>query len=261
MDQERETAVLDCAGARARLADFFAGRLAAADFAAVQEHVENCAACRRALAALAEDPGTGQERRPRRSGLERRLAEQSQGYRRRRPSWFWMLALAAVAGYLILRGPGPVEETVAARLASAPVHDLRDFIDRAGAPDLATTEPEAAQAWLAARVPYALPAPPGEVNTAQLAGVRLAHFLDRDVPMFLYETDSRRLALYLFEAAKLPPVEGEDGTLLVRGPGAEGGIAGYSEALWRQGPLVYVLAGAMTEEDLLILAQEFAAAP
>lgn len=252
-----EAAPLDCAAVRARLPDYLAGRLAAAEFDAVQRHVVDCALCRRAIATLSERPA--EHPAGRRSGLNRRLAHRSDAYRRRKPSWVWLLALAALAGYLFLRGPSEIERTVAERLASAPVHDLKNFADAARPPEFASAEPGAARSWLAGRVAFDLPTPPAKAGAARLVGARLARFLDRDVPAFVYESDAKPVALYLLEAAKLPPLGAEDGTLLVRGPGSEGGLPGFAEVLWRQGPLVYVLAAAMPEDDLVALARRFAA--
>jgi anti-sigma factor RsiW len=251
---------LGCDEARPRLADYVSGRLDGQSFAAMQGHVEACAACRRALSDLLADEEDRSGRRQR-SRFGRRPGTLSSGYRRRPASLFWLLGLAAIAGFLLLRQPGEIADTAAARLASAPVHDLRDFLASERAPDLETTAPQAAKDWLARRVSYDVPAPHAAAGPARLLGTRLARLLERDVPVVLYEASGRTLALYLFEAAALPPIEAEDGALLVREDTSEGGVAGFTEILWRRGPLVYVLAAEMPADDLVPLAERLASEP
>jgi anti-sigma factor RsiW len=144
---------MTCAELRLRLDDYVGGLLSEADAAALESHLESCAACEALLAAEAAPveairalPRAVSPREDLWPGIGARLARREPGLRRRVAVPRWMLAAAAVlliavssgaTALLLNRGPSRLPVLPSSRLASleaeylSATQDLSAALDRA----------------------------------------------------------------------------------------------------------------------------------
>ena len=195
------------------------------------------------------------ERAP--GGLKKRLARSLRAVPlplRRAPSWRGPAIAAAAAALMISLGFA-LWAPRTAELSDVPLKELQAFIDSGRTVDMATSDPERVQAWIAQRVDFVPPPVARGGAEIELIGGRLCLFAGRRVASYMYHIHGRLLSIYIMDADGLQPVgsnrlEHAGRTLtLVR----EGQL---SQASWRENGLIYAVAGELSELALLTALDE-----
>lgn len=225
---------------------FHDGEVTPADADRIRAHVEGCAPCRRALAALGEMrralvAGADAEVPPRvRARAE--AAAHRPGTRRRRP---WAIAAAglaaAAAAALLVVSPGRgVSAAMADELVS---HHVRGFA-RERPCDFESSDPRAVAGWLEDRLGYAVSVP--ELPGARLLGARLCQIEGTRTAALMFVSGDKPLTVFV-------PPSGSGAATAARA------LAGQGVGCTR-GPLGSAICARAADQPMLAVAEEDTAA-
>jgi anti-sigma factor RsiW len=209
---------MDCLRCRTLLSPLMDGELPADQAAAVQAHLQHCAACAAGLsvlqalqAGLRAHPPVPPDLAPLaarvRAGLPQRPAARPAAASRG-PLWLWpalgtglVAALAASALTLLLAHPGP-EEGLEDVASASYLRATR--LTPAHLQGLASTDPAQVQAWLQGHMGQAVPVPAVAPPGFALAGARVDYLYRQSVAALVYQQGPHRVEVYLWPQGQEP---------------------------------------------------------
>jgi anti-sigma factor RsiW len=257
---------MDCSEARTYFLDRRRGNLAGDASAAVDAHLEGCAACRHEDAADAQLTVLLEQRLPRPrtpASLERALEERWIRPGRRAPralGWSRVgrtmatmaagAALAlAVSFALRARGHDDVHDGA---LASEAVNDHLRVLYSDHPIEIESGGIHRVKPWFEGRLDFAPVVEFGGNDDFPLLGGSVGYFIDRKAATFVFKRRLHEITLFVFRAegfhwpaTGLRPIGPVQGTVETN--------RGFHVALWRQGDLGYALVSDVNEADLLTL--------
>jgi anti-sigma factor RsiW len=254
---------MTCDAVRPLLREATRGALEPGVQAAVDAHLETCAACRkvaveeRALDRLLME---GLPQYPASLALKRRLqarlpAVPPAPVRRPRRAWVGMgaaLAACAVLLIVVVRRPAPGADP----LVAEGVADHLRVVARDRPVDIENGGPHQVRPWFTGRLDFALPSVFGGDDQYTLAGGAVGYYLDRKSAVLVYKRGLHVASLSVFPAAGLAfPAPGQDAGGV---PVALRQERGFRVVLWRQGELGYALVSDLTTDEILGLAVRIA---
>jgi anti-sigma factor RsiW len=148
-----------------------------------------------------------------------------------------------------------------ARLMVEPARELSAFVDSRRALDVATGDPRSLKAWFSPNLAFAPPDPPADVPGLVLTGGRLCDFFDRRVAAYMYTLDGHVLSLYIMARAGLEsPADFGSVRLDDRIPAAVQRVGAFTDVLWQDQALYYLVVSDLPKDQLVALAAALAAA-
>ncbi|MES1205738.1 MAG: zf-HC2 domain-containing protein [Pseudomonadota bacterium] len=255
-----------CEAVRPLLREATRGALDADRQAAVDAHLETCAACRKVAAeerALDELLIERLPQYPASLALKRRLQARlpvlpvmpAGPPARRRRAWVGAgaaLAACAVAVFVAVRRPAPGAEP----LAAEGVADHLRVVARDRLVDIENGGPHQVRPWFTGRLDFALPSVFAGDGEYTLVGGAVGYYLDRKSAVLVYKRGLHVASLSVFPAAGLAfPAPGQDAGGV---PVALRQERGFRVVLWRQGELGYALVSDLTGDEILGLAARIA---
>jgi len=253
---------LDCNEALSLLDAFEDNELDGVHSLAVQEHLDNCPACRRhrqwnRCVSDSLDRLRSEAPEPAPDLKKRIVALRNQGRPRPfvahfRPAW---LAAAALA-LLLAGGMFLLPRVVISRAPEAMefVSDHSKMASESTPPAYATSEPADAQQWLNQRLPFEVSVPASPPSGYRLLGARACRIQDEPVGLLLYEYQGTKISCYL-SGRLLKPLRGLTHT---SPPGADlvqlGQCGGQRLVVWEHRDRSRVLVGDAAEESLVAFA-------
>jgi anti-sigma factor RsiW len=257
---------MDCSEARTFLLDRRRGNFAGEMRAAVDAHLDGCAACRHEDAADAQLTLLLEQRLPRPripASLERALEERWSRPASRAPvapSWAragrTMATMAAGAALALAvsfawraRGHDDAHEDA---LVSEAVNDHLRVLYSDHPIEIESGGIHRVKPWFEGRLDFAPVVEFGGNDDFPLLGGAVGYFVDRKAAAFVFKRRLHQITLFVFRAEGLRwPATG----LRPIGP-VQGTVEtnrGFHVALWRQGDLGYALVSDVNEADLLTL--------
>ncbi|MES1166187.1 MAG: zf-HC2 domain-containing protein [Verrucomicrobiota bacterium] len=254
---------MSCEAVRPLLREATRGALEAGSQAAVDAHLETCAACRQVAAeerALDRLLIETLPQYPASLALKRRLQARlppvpAAPARRPRRAWVGMgAALAACAVVLVVavRRPGPAADP----LVAEGVADHLRVVARDRPVDVENGGPHQVRPWFTGRLDFALPSVFGGDDDYTLVGGAVGYYLDRKSAVLVYKRGLHVASLSVFPAAGLAfPAPGQDAAGV---PVAVRQDRGFRVVIWRQGQLGYALVSDLAPDEILGLAARIA---
>ncbi|TQV70322.1 anti-sigma factor family protein [Denitrobaculum tricleocarpae] len=249
------------------------GELSPQETTLIEAHLESCAVCRGALAALKTTDRRlkalrQEERAPEDlwgkvmtsvATMDRDASEQDDeaaadsvwGASRfgRRQS------LGIAAGVLLTLGVGlssPYWSRLGGKnpLIVEPVNDFITFKVSERPLDMAASDPVALKEWFQGKVDFRLPLKGAEIDGYRLVGSRLCYFLKRRLSALMYERSGARISLYVMTGENLEVPEGTWEPAASREI-ASFAVEDYRNLIWQDGGLVYALVSDQPKDDML----------
>ena len=247
----------ECESARRLLDAFEANELDGVTSMHVQEHLDECADCRRQWQWLQETDASLARVRAAAPPAPVSLRQKIEGRRRRLQVATWTARAAAMAVFALLVGTGGWAWQRNAPKDPMPfvVSHLKHSV-RTEPLGIATTDADAAKGWLNEKLPFQIAAPQLPPSGFQLAGARTCLVNDRRVGVLVYTDDTgRQLSLFV----------GAPGDCLTKGTArlTAGNLTvhtvdceGTPLAAWEEARNSYLLAGELPRERLLAFASQ-----
>ncbi len=262
----------NCDNLRDALSAFADGELSPQETRLIERHLETCASCRAALAAI-----MAQDRQLKELGLEERAPDDLWGkvmtsvssiepetpFRDdaagdpswRRPRLGRRQSMGIAAGVLLTLGAGlssPYWSRLGGKnpLIVEPVNDFITFKVSERPLDMAGSDPVALKKWFQGKVDFRLPLKGAEIDGYRLVGSRLCYFLNRRLSALMYERSGARISLYVMTGEDLDIPEGTWEPAASRQI-ASFAVENYRNLIWQNGDLVYALVSDQPKEDML----------
>jgi anti-sigma factor RsiW len=259
---------MTCEEARDQLLDAQRARLAPETRAALQTHLQTCAACGQEAAAEALLSEALENRLPQHAAplaLKRRLAAEWPGVPTAapRPSRRWgryLVPAAAVAAVLLIVVPlayQRAEERASARMVAEAVNDHLRILSSQHPLDIESGGIHQVKPWFEGRLDFAPVLRFDGDQDFPLRGGAVGYYLDRKAAVFIFNRRLHTISLFVFRADGLPwPTRG-----LRRVGGGEVHVTtsrGFNSVLWRDGELGYALVSDVDPAELVRLAERLA---
>ena len=258
--------MMTCSEARLVLEPFLDGELSPAEEDHLSAHLAACASCRRELeTARALEAKLGETFRTEQppAGLWERIEADfsvipSSAVLGRPPGWRHYAAAAALAlaifgAALYVLGVYPTT-TLQAEVMQESSEELATFIESRRVVDVASNDPREIRDWMMGKVAFNPPLPP-QVSGLELVGGRLCYFLDRRIASYMYRSDDASLiSLYVMQRRGVDRLEGELLALAGR-QAALGEVKGFTNVIWFDNGLAYVLVSSLPEHRLLSIGE------
>jgi anti-sigma factor RsiW len=259
---------MTCEEARGHLLDAQRVRLTPETRAALQTHLQTCAACVHEEAAEALLSEALESRLPQHAApvaLKRRLAAEwpgapapAPGPSRRRGRY--LVPAAVVAAGLLIVVPlayQRVAERASARMVAEAVNDHLRILSSQHPLDVESGGIHQVKPWFEGRLDFAPIVRFDGDQDFPLRGGAVGYYLDRKAAVFVFNRRLHTISLFVFRAEGLPwPTRG-----LRRIGGAEAYATtsrGFSSLLWRDGELGYALVSDVDPVELARLAERLA---
>jgi anti-sigma factor RsiW len=259
---------MTCEEARDRLLDAQRARLAPETHAALQTHLQTCAACAHEEAAEALLSEALESRLPQHAApvaLKRRLAAEWPGAPAAAPSpsrrWVrYLVPAAAVAAVLLIGVPlayQPAAERASARMVTEAVNDHLRILSSRHPLDIESGGIHQVKPWFEGRLDFAPVVRFDGDQDFPLRGGAVGYYLDRKAAVFVFNRRRHTISLFVFRADGLP--------WSTRGLRRVGGVdahvttsRGFNSVLWRDGELGYALVSDVDPVELARLAERLA---
>jgi anti-sigma factor RsiW len=259
---------MTCEEARDRLLDAQRGRLAPETHAALQAHLQTCAACAHEAAAEALLSEALESRLPQHRApvsLKRRLAAEWPGAPAATPGLWrrrarYLVPVAAAAAVLLIVGPLAYQrasERAATRMVAEAVNDHLRILSSQHPLDIESGGIHQVKPWFEGRLDFAPVVRFDGDQDFPLRGGAVGYYLDRKAAVFVFNRRLHTISLFVFRADGLPwPTRG-----LVRVGGGQAHVTtsrGFNSVLWRDGELGYALVSDVDPAELARLAERLA---
>jgi anti-sigma factor RsiW len=259
---------MTCEETRDRLLDAQRARLAPETRAALQTHLQTCAACAHEEAAEALLSEALESRLPQHAApvaLKRRLAAEWPGAPAAAPSpsrrWArYLVPAAAVAAVLLIGVPlayQPAAERASARMVTEAVNDHLRILSSQHPLDIESGGIHQVKPWFEGRLDFAPVVRFDGDQDFPLRGGAVGYYLDRKAAVFVFNRRRHTISLFVFRADGLP--------WSTRGLRRVGGVdahvttsRGFNSVLWRDGELGYALVSDVDPVELARLAERLA---
>ncbi len=248
------------------------GELSPQETTLIEAHLESCAVCRGALAALKTTDRQlkalrQEERAPEDlwgkvmtsvSTMDRDAPERDDDAAD--PAWSASRfgrrrSMGIAAGVLLMLGVGlssPFWSRFGGKnpLIVEPVNDFITFKVSERPLDMAATDPVALKKWFQGKVDFRLPLKGAEIDGYRLVGSRLCYFLNRRLSALMYERNAARISLYVMTGEDLEIPKGTWEPEASREI-ASFAVENYRNLIWQDGELVYALVSDQPKDDML----------
>jgi anti-sigma factor RsiW len=259
---------MTCEEARDRLLDAQRARLAPETRAALQAHLQTCAACTHEESAEALLSEALESRLPQHAApvaLKRRLAAEWPGAPAAAPGpwrrWArYLVPAAAVAAGLLIGVPLVYQrgaEHASAQMVAEAVNDHLRILSSRHPLDIESGGIHQVKPWFEGRLDFAPVVRFDGDQDFPLRGGAVGYYLDRKAAVFVFNRRLHTISLFVFRAEGLPwPTRG-----LRRVGGVDAHVTtsrGFNSVLWRDGELGYALVSDVDPVELARLAERLA---
>jgi anti-sigma factor RsiW len=256
---------MTCEEARDRLLDARRARLAPETHAALQTHLQTCAACAHEEAADALLSEALENRLPQHAApvaLKRRLAAEWPGAPVAAPSpsrrWVrYLVPAAAVAAVLLIVAPLAYQRTAerpSEQMVTEAINDHLRILSSQHPLDIESGGIHQVKPWFEGRLDFAPVVRFDGDQDFPLRGGAVGYYLDRKAAVFVFNRRRHTISLFVFRADGLPwPTRG-----LRRVGGGDAHVTtsrGFNSVLWRDGELGYALVSDVDPVELARLAE------
>jgi anti-sigma factor RsiW len=257
---------MDCHEARLLLLDRRRDRLDPDPRAAVDAHLDECAACRHEDAADRALSLALEQRLPRRTApaslrrsLDARWRPEARGSGARSiaaRTFAAGVAFASIAAvvFFVMR-PVPPDPA----MLNEAVNDHLRVLYSLHPVEVESSDMHRVKPWFEGRLDFAPTSFAGD-DDFPLQGALVSYFIDRKAAAFVYRARLHVITLFVVRADGLPWPPGAEGPGSSRGLGPLRTLRGFHALFWRHADLGYALVSDVNEGDLRALAQRIVAA-